>query len=65
MTAVLSAPVTTVRPARAAVSAIADRAPVIPALASVVGADAQVPVAAGYSVRYANLDYAASAPALA
>ncbi|WP_241548641.1 aminotransferase class V-fold PLP-dependent enzyme [Gordonia alkanivorans] len=66
MTAVLSAPVTTVRPTRAVVSAaIADRAPFIPALAPVVGADAQVPVAAGHRVGYANLDYAASAPALA
>lgn len=66
MTAVLSAPVTTVRPTPAVVSAaIADRAPFIPALAPVVGADAQVPVAAGHRVGYANLDYAASAPALA
>lgn len=35
------------------------------ALLPVTGADLQVPVVDGRSVRYANLDYAASAPALA
>lgn len=64
MTAVLSAPVTPARPVRDA-PVFADRGPFIPALAAVVGSDAQVPVAAGRSVGYANLDYAASAPALA
>ncbi len=53
MTAVLSSPVA---------------APVvpgyIPALADVVGADERVPLLDGSSVRYANFDYAASAPAL-
>ena len=34
-------------------------------LAPVVGAELQTPLAAGGQVRYANLDYAASAPALA
>ncbi|SDU81270.1 aminotransferase class V-fold PLP-dependent enzyme [Gordonia westfalica] len=65
MTAVLSAPVEPARPARDAVLSDAAPAPFIPALAPVVGAEAQVPVAAGRSVAYANLDYAASAPALA
>lgn len=36
----------------------------IPALADVVGADERVPLLDGSSVRYANFDYAASAPAL-
>lgn len=35
------------------------------ALCPVIGADLQVPVVTGGSLRYANLDYAASAPALA
>lgn len=72
MTAVLSAPVSrSVRPALGTApvcdgrsSAVADRGPFIPALAPVVGADTRVPVTGG-SVAYANLDYAASAPALA
>jgi selenocysteine lyase/cysteine desulfurase len=38
-------------------------APTAP-LAPVVGAEVRVPLASGGSVRYANLDYAASAPAL-
>ncbi|MFW0797533.1 aminotransferase class V-fold PLP-dependent enzyme [Gordonia sp. CPCC 205515] len=61
MTAVLSAPsavtcddVAVVRPA----------APAIAPLADVAGATAQVPLCTGDTVRYANLDYAASAPAL-
>ena len=33
-------------------------------LADVVGADLEVPLVTGHSVRYVNLDYAASAPAL-
>jgi len=33
-------------------------------LADVVGADLEVPLVAGGTVRYVNLDYAASAPAL-
>lgn len=37
----------------------------ITALADVVGADQQVPTVSGKQVRYANFDYAASAPALA
>jgi selenocysteine lyase/cysteine desulfurase len=37
----------------------------IPPLAEVVGATAHVPLCSGGSVRYVNLDYAASAPALA
>ena len=72
MTAVLSSPVSrSVRPALGTApvcdgrsSAVADRGPFIPALAPVVGADTRVPVTGG-SVAYANLDYAASAPALA
>ncbi|MDL9938587.1 aminotransferase class V-fold PLP-dependent enzyme [Gordonia sp. ABSL1-1] len=70
MTAVLSAPVsgaaTTPRPIDAD-SGVAD----CPALAEVVGADVQVPIASSAPegirakhIRYANLDYAASAPAL-
>ena len=42
-------------------------APVVPGpgpLADIVGADLEVPLVAGGAVRYANLDYAASAPAL-
>ena len=38
---------------------------VIDPLLAVVGADLQVPLVTGEQVRYANLDYAASAPALA
>ncbi|MGV9713006.1 aminotransferase class V-fold PLP-dependent enzyme [Gordonia sp. NPDC003424] len=56
MTAVLTAPATR-RADRCAV-------PTIAPLAAVVGADEHVPVRAGDPVRYANLDYAASAPAL-
>jgi selenocysteine lyase/cysteine desulfurase len=44
-------------------SAAADRA--VGPLCPVIGADLQVPVVTGGSLRYANLDYAASAPALA
>ncbi|MCR5979147.1 aminotransferase class V-fold PLP-dependent enzyme [Gordonia jinghuaiqii] len=63
MTAVLSAPVSSsarVTPADTAAS----RGRFIPALAPVVGADVQVPLTDGRTVAYANLDYAASAPAL-
>jgi len=38
--------------------------PFLPALLPVVGADLTVPLVGGESARYANLDYAASAPAL-
>jgi selenocysteine lyase/cysteine desulfurase len=38
--------------------------PRVEPLAEVVGADLRVPLATGGTVRYANLDYAASAPAL-
>ncbi|GAA1482721.1 aminotransferase class V-fold PLP-dependent enzyme [Gordonia sinesedis] len=46
------------------VSRAQDHRPSIPALARVVGADETAPLADGRRVRYANLDYAASAPAL-
>ncbi|MFT4127248.1 MAG: aminotransferase class V-fold PLP-dependent enzyme [Gordonia sp. (in: high G+C Gram-positive bacteria)] len=60
MTAVVTAP------ARSDVAAGADDfvRTAIPALADVVGAAQQAPVATGGHRRYANLDYAASAPAL-
>lgn len=61
MTAVLSAPsAVTIR------NDVAERrvTPTIAPLASVVGADERAPLCTGNSVRYANLDYAASAPAL-
>lgn len=41
-----------------------DQNPTIAALAEVVGATERAPLADGTTVRYANLDYAASAPAL-
>lgn len=63
MTAVLSAPVT-VRAEEPGVVPVAAKS-VIPALAPVVGACTEVPLVGGATVRYANLDYAASAPALA
>lgn len=54
MTAVLSAPTSTISAANRRI---------VP-LAEVVGADECVPLATGETIRYANLDYAASAPAL-
>lgn len=45
-------------------TATATRAPVVRPLLPVVGRDLRSPVVGGASVRYANLDYAASAPAL-
>ncbi|MFZ2239593.1 MAG: cysteine desulfurase, partial [Gordonia amarae] len=60
MTAVLSSPAVLSGPA------VSDSVagPFIPALADVVGCDERVRVLDGSSVRYANFDYAASAPAL-
>ncbi|QHN32272.1 aminotransferase class V-fold PLP-dependent enzyme [Gordonia amarae] len=60
MTAVLSSPAVLSGPA------VSDSVagPFIPALAEVVGCDERVRVLDGSSVRYANFDYAASAPAL-
>ena len=54
-------------PATPAGSAAAAAAAAVPAeqpLLPVLGADLQVPLATGGTVRYANLDYAATAPAL-
>ncbi|MFW0787550.1 aminotransferase class V-fold PLP-dependent enzyme [Gordonia sp. CPCC 206044] len=74
MTAVLSTPRTDLGRVVVASGPVADHAvgtivtdhtPTVPALARVVGADEQVPLRSGGTVRYANLDYAASAPALA
>ncbi|AZG47845.1 aminotransferase class V-fold PLP-dependent enzyme [Gordonia insulae] len=58
MTAVLSAPFLT------PIAELGPAHPSIAPLAQVVGADECVPLRAGDSARYANLDYAASAPAL-
>ncbi|MGC4961481.1 aminotransferase class V-fold PLP-dependent enzyme [Gordonia sp. DT101] len=72
MTAVLSVPFNTPAPFNTPVpfNTPAPHTPVvdtetIPPLAQVVGADECVPCSTGETVRYANLDYAASAPALA
>lgn len=53
----------TVTPAPRQASPIPDRR-IIPPLADVVGAGETVPLETGRRIRYANLDYAASAPAL-
>ncbi|ROZ88753.1 aminotransferase class V-fold PLP-dependent enzyme [Gordonia sp. OPL2] len=77
MTAVLSAPLPTTSDVAGDVEPCIESSPVtatadsftgrpgIAPLAGVVGADECVPCASGSPVRYANLDYAASAPALA
>lgn len=62
MTAVLDTPV--LHTPVLQTPAVQTPAPAIPALASVVGAEETVPVVGGGRVRYANFDYAASAPAL-
>lgn len=72
MTSALSAPAvpattaTALEPARAISPEWRRRFPdALEPLAAVVGADLRTPLAGGGDVRYANLDYAASAPALA
>ncbi|MEE4025141.1 aminotransferase class V-fold PLP-dependent enzyme [Gordonia sp. PKS22-38] len=62
MSAVLSSPLVT---SPAGLSARTSERPPIAPLAEVVGAGEKVPLSSGDVVRYANLDYAASAPALA
>lgn len=70
MSTALSVSATTIAAAASAPAAVASEAwrgrfpDALEPLAAVVGADLRAPLVAGGDVRYANLDYAASAPAL-
>lgn len=64
MTAVLSSPIATCLADATPLRLVDERARWVPPLATVVGADERVPCRDSVEIRYANLDYAASAPAL-